>query len=59
MSADQLLAAYQYAADLRLEDSTREPQSCPHDGTPYSTGPDNELYCPWDGYRPGYGTASP
>lgn len=52
MSADQLLAAYRYAAALRDEDQAREPRACPNDGTPYRYGPNNELYCPHDGYRP-------
>lgn len=26
---------------------------CANDGIPYKTGPDGELYCPFDGYRPG------
>lgn len=27
--------------------------SCPNDGTPFRSGPDGELYCAFDGYRPG------
>lgn len=29
------------------------PLSCPNDGTLYRTGPTGQLYCPWDGFRPG------
>jgi hypothetical protein len=27
--------------------------ACPNDGEPYSTGPDGQLFCRYDGYRPG------
>ena len=30
----------------------RRPQSCPHCGEPYRSGPNAELFCPFDGYRP-------
>jgi hypothetical protein len=26
---------------------------CPHDGFAYKSGPDGQLYCEFDGYRPG------
>lgn len=31
---------------------------CPNDGIPYHTGPDGQLYCPFDGHRPGGEVAS-
>ena len=33
----------------------RQPRvlSCPNDGEPLRTGPDGQLYCTFDGYRPG------
>lgn len=37
---------------IRLEPQPPE-LGCPNDGEPYRTGPDGELYCPFDGYRPG------
>ena len=52
MSADQLLSILKADAELQREDLNREPQSCPNDGTPYRTGPNGELFCPFDGYRP-------
>jgi hypothetical protein len=27
--------------------------ACPNDGEPYRTGPDGQLFCPYDGYKPG------
>lgn len=32
---------------------TEPPQSCPHDGEPYTAGPDGKPFCVFDGYRPG------
>lgn len=29
--------------------------ACPNDGTLYRTGPNGELYCPFDGFRPRVG----
>lgn len=29
-----------------------QPASCPNDGEPYVTGPDGQLFCPFDGYQP-------
>lgn len=28
-------------------------ESCPNDGEPFRTGPNGELFCPFDGYQPG------
>ena len=28
------------------------PVACPNDGELLQTGPDGELYCPFDGWRP-------
>jgi hypothetical protein len=35
------------------------PQSCPNDGTPYEIGARGELFCPFDGYRPGTSVGAP
>lgn len=37
--------------DLKFEPQRRR-LACPNDGTPYQAGPNGELYCPHDGYRP-------
>jgi uncharacterized Zn finger protein (UPF0148 family) len=52
VSADGLLAIYQYADDLLAEEPELRRLACPNDGTPYLSGPNGELYCPHDGYRP-------
>jgi uncharacterized Zn finger protein (UPF0148 family) len=52
VSADQLLSIYRYAEQLAADEPELRRQSCPNDGTPYRTGPDGELYCPFDSYRP-------
>jgi hypothetical protein len=36
----------------RAEDATRPLVSCPNDGVRLSTGPDGQLFCPFDGWRP-------
>jgi hypothetical protein len=51
VSADQLLSIYQQAQTMAEEDARTPPQSCPNDGTPLRTGPNGELYCPFDGWR--------
>ncbi|HET6286349.1 MAG TPA: hypothetical protein VFG15_06325 [Amycolatopsis sp.] len=47
-----LLAIYQEAADIRRDELERDPQACPRDGEPLVTGPDGELFCRFDGWRP-------
>jgi len=52
MSWQQLLDIYrQQEENARAEPELRR-QACPHCGTPYETGPDGELFCKWDGFRP-------
>jgi hypothetical protein len=29
-----------------------QPASCPNDGEPYTTGPDGQPFCRFDGYQP-------
>lgn len=48
-----LLGIYQEAADEVLSGRDIERQVCPNDGEPLRPGPRGELYCPFDGYRPG------
>jgi hypothetical protein len=31
---------------------------CPNDGITYRSGPNGQLYCPFDGYRPGITASS-
>lgn len=52
MSADQLLAILKEAQAIAEQDAQLRLLSCPNDGTPYKTGPNGELYCPFDGFRP-------
>lgn len=50
-----LLAIIQEARQMRREDDAESsrPATCPNDGEPLLTGPRGELYCPYDGWRPG------
>jgi hypothetical protein len=47
---DDLLAISQYARQLRAEDLARPPVACPNDGEPLRTGPQGQLWCPFDGW---------
>lgn len=38
--------------DMRQQ-ATLTPVACPHDGEPLLTGPQGQLYCPFDGWKPG------
>lgn len=52
MAWEQLLSIIQDAqAELDAERAT-PPIACPNDGEPLRTGPDGQLYCPFDGWRP-------
>ena len=35
------------------DERTVQPVACPTDGEPLEEGPDGELFCPFDGWRPG------
>jgi hypothetical protein len=50
----QLVAITAEARELPRTNVELERLACPNDGEPYLTGPDSALYCPYDGYRPGY-----
>ncbi len=53
MSWEQLV---DILAEGRAEAAAEEaepPQACPNDGEPLKDGPDGELFCPFDGWRPG------
>lgn len=47
---------YQLLSIIRLNDDERRawrnaaPEACPKDGTPLKTGPNGELFCPFDGW---------
>ena len=49
MSWEQLISIAQADRDER---AAWVEVACPNDGEPYQTGPDGELFCPFDGYRP-------
>lgn len=46
-----LLAIGQENYSYQREERMRPPVACPNDGEPLRTGPDGELYCPWDGWQ--------
>ncbi|MGW6502963.1 hypothetical protein [Nonomuraea angiospora] len=48
-----LLDILREAADERRAERERPPAACPNDGEPLLQGPRGELYCPFDGFRPG------
>jgi hypothetical protein len=56
VSWEQLREIYELDA---YERANPRQQSCPFDGEPYKVGPDGELFCPADGYRPDGGYVQP
>jgi hypothetical protein len=52
MSWEQLIAIAQEARERQSEEVI---ESCPNDGEPLKEGPNGELYCPFDGWRPSAG----
>ncbi len=54
MSWEQLASIAREWKQMRQEAETERvyPRACPNDGEPMRTGPDGQLYCPFDGYRP-------
>lgn len=51
MTWEQLASIIQDAqAELDAERAA-PPSTCPNDGTNLLTGPDGQLYCPFDGWR--------
>lgn len=52
MGWEQLLSIYQEAKQIQEEDALRDPVACPNDGTILETGPDGQLFCRFDGWRP-------
>jgi uncharacterized Zn finger protein (UPF0148 family) len=56
MSYEGLLAILKSSAEEAIQDKLEEdtnPQACPNDGEPLRSGPDGQLYCPFDGWRHG------
>lgn len=51
MSYEQLLSIMQEAARERQQEKDTPPVACPNDGEPLKTGPNGQLYCPFDGWR--------
>ena len=50
MSWNQLLTIVKEARDPSF--TTKPVVACPNDGEPLRSGPNGELFCPYDGYRP-------
>lgn len=48
----QLLAIVREAREEAEAERERPPVACPNDGEPLLSGPNGELYCPYDGWRP-------
>lgn len=54
MSWEQL-AEILAAARLEHEQNVSQPpRACPNDGEPLREGPDGQLFCPSDGWRPAH-----
>lgn len=52
MSWEQLLGIAREASEELCAEQTRPPVDCPNDGEPLTTGPDGQLFCTFDGWRP-------
>lgn len=50
MSWEQLLAIVKEAK--AEAENPRPVSACPNDGEPLRSGPDGQMFCPFDGYRP-------
>jgi uncharacterized Zn finger protein (UPF0148 family) len=48
----QLLDIAREARDEDVTGASIEAEVCPNDGEPLREGPNGQLYCPFDGYRP-------
>ena len=46
-----ILAILQLQRDTVKQYRQQQPAACPHDGTPLRSGPNGELYCPFDGWQ--------
>lgn len=53
MSWWQLVSIKDEAIGYVIDERTTPPAACPNDGEPLREGPDGELFCPFDGWRPG------
>jgi hypothetical protein len=47
-----LLSAWEEDRQYQIEERTSTPVACPNDGEPLLEGPNGEIYCPYDGWRP-------
>lgn len=48
-----LLDAVREAVELARAERANPLPACPNDGEPLKTGPDGQLFCPFDGWGPG------
>jgi hypothetical protein len=48
----QLLDIIKEDAQEQAYWESQPPMACPNDGEPLVTGPDGQLFCKFDGYRP-------
>jgi hypothetical protein len=46
-----LLNILTYCRETREQYRQQHPVACPNDGTPLRVGPDDSIYCPFDGWR--------
>jgi hypothetical protein len=49
----QLADIYRVARQEQQAEEEDAPTACPNDGQPLLPGPDGELFCNFDGWRPG------
>lgn len=52
MSWEQLISIRREQAEVIASQLAAEPVACPNDGEPLTQGPDGDLFCKYDGWRP-------
>lgn len=52
MAWEQLADIFRQAQQDHEDYVSQPPRACPNDGEPLKEGPDGELFCPSDGWRP-------
>lgn len=52
MAWEQLVNVLHEAQADHDEYVSQPPRACPNDGEPLEEGPDGQLFCPSDGWRP-------
>ena len=51
MGFEQYLSILKAAREQERLEASQPPVACPNDGTVLQSGPNGELFCPFDGWR--------